>query len=140
MKVIVAALIIAVAPGCNSEPPAFDDALPEQSHPAVVVVPEQRNRDSALVLIPVEISAYCLTGHTARGGWARPGIVAADKSLFPLGSYIDLWIGEKYSGRYLVDDTGSAIKGRRIDLWMADCARARTFGIRSGAAAQSTPR
>lgn len=140
MKFLLAALIIAGALGCKSEAPAFDDQLPDQSHPAVVVTPQQSSQQSALAVIPVEISAYCLTGQTARGGWARPGIVAADKSVFPLGSYIDLWVGEKYSGRYLVDDTGSAIKGPRIDLWMADCDRARTFGRRSGAAAQSTPR
>ena len=129
-----------VASACRSEAPAFDDHLPEPSHPAVVVTGEARPTDSAPSFIPVEVSAYCLTGHTARGGWARPGIVAADKSVFPLGSYIDLWIGEHYSGRYLVDDTGGAIKGKRIDLWMADCARARTFGQRSGAAVQSAPR
>ena len=125
---------------CNSEPAAFDDHLPEMQLEPVVVMLDSRAADSAPPVIPVEVSAYCLTGHTARGGWARPGIVAADPSVFPLGGYVDLWIGEKYSGRYLVDDTGGAIKGRRIDLWMADCARARTFGRRSGAAVQSTPR
>ena len=135
-----AAILVVATLACSNEPPAFDDQLPEQSYPAVVVVPGQGVGDSATTLIPVEISAYCLTGRTARGGWARTGIVAADKSVFPLGGYIDLWVGEKYSGRYLVDDTGPAIRGRRIDLWMPDCERARTFGMRSGAAVRSTPR
>ena len=137
---LVVTIILAATLACSSEPPAFDDRLPEQSHPAVVVIPAQGVADSATTLVPVTISAYCLTGHTARGGWARQGIVAADKSVFPLGGYIDLWIGEKYSGRYLVDDTGPAIKGSRIDLWMPDCERARSFGMRTGAAVRSTPR
>lgn len=134
------AAVVSVMASCSSEPEAFDDQLPEQRYAAVVVMPGQRPTDSAPSLIPVEISAYCLTGKTARGGFTRAGIVAADRSVFPLGSYIELWVGDKYSGRYLVDDTGGAIRGRRIDLWMADCDRARTFGRRSGAAAASTPR
>jgi len=125
---------------CESEAPVFDDPLAEPRYAAVVVMPEQRAADAGPALVPVEISAYCLTGHTARGGWARPGIVAADKSVFPLGTYIELWVGDHYSGRYLVDDTGRNITGRRIDLWMPDCSRARTFGRRSGAAAKSTAR
>jgi 3D (Asp-Asp-Asp) domain-containing protein len=126
--------------GCESEATAFEDSFPDMKHDTVVLTPAQRPGDRSPALMPVEISAYCLTGRTARGGWARPGIVAADKSVFPLGSYIELWVGEKYQGRYLVDDTGRDIKGNRIDVWMSDCSRARTFGRRSGAAAASLPR
>ena len=140
MTRLAGAITLVTCLACGNEPPAFDDRLPEQSHPAVVVAPGRGVADSSSALIPVEISAYCLTGRTARGGWARQGIVAADKSVFPLGGYIELWIGEKYSGRYLVDDTGPAIKGKRIDLWMPDCERARSFGMRTGAAVRSTPR
>ena len=134
------AAVLGVIAACNAEPAAFDDNLPEPSYPVVVVTPGVRAAEAVPSLHPVEISAYCLTGKTARGGWTRAGIVAADPSVFPLGSYIELWEGEQYRGRYLVDDTGSAVRGRRIDLWIADCERARTFGRRSGAATISNAR
>jgi 3D (Asp-Asp-Asp) domain-containing protein len=140
VKLIATCIVAATVSACNPEPAAFDDQLPEPSYPAVVVTSELRAGAAAPTLVPVEISAYCLTGKTARGGWTRAGIVAADPSVFPLGSYIELWVGDKYGGRYLVDDTGGGIRGKRIDMWMADCGRARTFGRRSGAAAQSTAR
>lgn len=129
-----------VLTSCESKATAFEDSFPDLKHDTVAITPEQRPGDRSPTLTPVEITAYCLTGRTARGGWARPGIVAADKSLFPLGSYIELWVGEKYQGRYLVDDTGRDIKGKRIDVWMSDCSRARTFGRRSGAVAASLAR
>lgn len=135
MTAIVAGVI-----ACGSEPALFDDRLPEPSYSAVLVTSESHPDEAALPLVPVEISAYCLTGKTARGNWTRAGIVAADPLVFPLGSYIELWVGDKYGGRYLVDDTGGAVKGKRVDMWMADCERARTFGRRSGAAAQFTAR
>jgi 3D (Asp-Asp-Asp) domain-containing protein len=125
---------------CEAEVPTFDDAVSEPTYAGVVVVSDAQATNSGPALIPVEISAYCLTGRTARGGWARPGIVAADKSVFPLGTYIELWVGDHYLGRFLVDDSGRDIRGGRIDLWMADCSRANTFGRRSGAAATSPPR
>lgn len=134
------AALVCVLASCESETTAFEDSFPDLTYATVVITPEQRPGDGAPALIPVEVTAYCLTGRTARGGWARPGIVAADKNVFPLGSYMELWVGEKYSGRYLVDDTGRDIKGKRVDVWMADCSRARSFGRRSGAAAESPPR
>lgn len=82
--------------------------------------------------VAVTITAYCLQGRTRRGNWVRDGIVAADPRLFPLGREIELWVGRRAVGRHLVDDTGSAIKGAKLDLWVADCGDARRFGRRRG--------
>jgi 3D (Asp-Asp-Asp) domain-containing protein len=84
--------------------------------------------------IPVEITAYCLKGTTRRGRYVRAGIVAADPSYFPLGRYIEVYIGTEYLGRFLVDDTGRLIIGRRLDIWTAECNDARFFGRRQGTA------
>ena len=73
-------------------------------------------------------TAYCLKGRTASGIKARPGIVAADRKHHKLGSFIHLTAGE-YSGKYQVADTGGAIKGRRLDIWMP-CKQAKKFGKR----------
>lgn len=85
--------------------------------------------------VRVEITAYCLQGITRAGNRVRPGIVAADRKLFPLGKYIDVRVGRRRMGRFLVDDTGADIQGARLDLWTESCADARRFGRRRGSAA-----
>jgi 3D (Asp-Asp-Asp) domain-containing protein len=75
-------------------------------------------------------TAYCLKGRTANGGSVRRGIVAADPRVLPLGSRIQINAGS-YSGAYTVADTGGAVKGRKLDIWMPSCVEAVRFGRRS---------
>ena len=75
-------------------------------------------------------TAYCLRGRTAMGHGVRKGIIAADPRVLRLGSQVNLGAGA-YSGNYLVSDTGSRVKGRKIDIWVPSCAEARRFGRRS---------
>jgi 3D (Asp-Asp-Asp) domain-containing protein len=84
--------------------------------------------------VPVLVTAYCLSGTTRRGRYVRPGIVAADRKLFPLSRYIELYAGEKYLGRFLIDDTGSKIRGAHIDVWVPTCREAKIFGRQRGTA------
>lgn len=125
-----------------------DGALP---HPPLLVLPTPRlapllvrakrppprdsiARASVGVEVPVHITAYCLRGVTRLGHAVREGIVAADPRVFPLGTHVELWVGGKHRGRFLVSDTGRLIKGRRIDLWTPSCADAIHFGRRRGKA------
>jgi 3D (Asp-Asp-Asp) domain-containing protein len=94
--------------------------------------PYSRARDGEA--IPVEITAYCLSGTTRRGRWVRPGIIAADPRVFPLSRYVELFEGDNYLGRFLVDDTGLLIKGQHIDMWVPTCREARLFGRVQGTA------
>jgi 3D (Asp-Asp-Asp) domain-containing protein len=58
-------------------------------------------------------------------------MVAADPAVLPLGSRIRLTgLAGRYDGDYVVLDTGSAVRGRRIDLYMRDCREAVKFGRR----------
>ena len=75
-------------------------------------------------------TAYCLRGRTANGGSVRRGIVAADPRVLPLGTRIYLNAGG-YSGSYVVADTGGAVKGRKLDIWVPNCSEAIRFGRRS---------
>lgn len=75
-------------------------------------------------------TAYCLKGRTALGHGVRRGIVAADPRVLPLGTRISLNAGS-YSGSYLVSDTGGAVKGRKLDIWVPSCSEAVRFGRRS---------
>lgn len=84
--------------------------------------------------VPVELTAYCLSGTTRRGRYVRPGIIATDPRVFPLSRYVELFAEGKYLGRFLVDDTGRLIKGAHIDVWVPTCAEAVIFGRVQGTA------
>jgi 3D (Asp-Asp-Asp) domain-containing protein len=84
--------------------------------------------------VPVQLTAYCLKGLTRRDRFVREGIVAADPKLFPLGRYLELYIGGKYHGRFLVDDTGGVIREGILDIWTPSCREARLFGRKRGTA------
>jgi 3D (Asp-Asp-Asp) domain-containing protein len=75
-------------------------------------------------------TAYCLKGRTALGHGVRRGIIAADPRVLKLGSRVVV-NGGGYSGTYLVSDTGSRVKGKKIDIWMPSCSEARRFGRRN---------
>jgi 3D (Asp-Asp-Asp) domain-containing protein len=77
-------------------------------------------------------TAYC-TGHvTAAGTAPTRQTVAADPAVLPLGTRISIsGLGGRYNGQYVVMDTGSRIRGHRIDLFMRDCREAVRFGRRS---------
>jgi 3D (Asp-Asp-Asp) domain-containing protein len=75
-------------------------------------------------------TAYCLKGRTASGGSVRRGIVAADTRVLPLGTRINVSAGA-YSGTYTVADTGGAVRGRVLDIWVPSCAEANKFGRRT---------
>ena len=84
--------------------------------------------------VPVWVTAYCLKGLTRRDRYVRQGIVASDPKIFPLSRYIEIYVGRKYFGRFLVDDTGKHIKGNRLDIWTPTCREARLFGRQKGTA------
>ncbi|MEP6780137.1 MAG: 3D domain-containing protein [Gemmatimonadaceae bacterium] len=87
--------------------------------------------------IPISVTAYCLNGRTRSGTQTEDGIVAADPRVFPLNREIDLQIEGRLVGRFRVEDTGLLIKGRIVDIWMANCAEARAFGRKRGFAVLS---
>ena len=84
--------------------------------------------------VPVELTAYCLRGTTRRDNYVREGIVAADPKVFPLGRYLEVYVGKTYFGRFLIDDTGGVIRGNKLDIWTPTCREARLFGRVKGTA------
>jgi len=63
------------------------------------------------------------------GTQVRPGVIAVDPKVIPLGSrlYIEFPDGRSIYG--VAEDTGGAIKGNRIDIAMWTVAEAYKFGI-----------
>lgn len=76
-------------------------------------------------------TAYCKGTTTASGATVRTGIAAADPLLLPVGSVIQIEsLSPRYNGIYTVMDTGPAVQGREIDIYMWDCNEALAFGRR----------
>jgi 3D (Asp-Asp-Asp) domain-containing protein len=76
-------------------------------------------------------TAYCKGSTTASGVPARSGVAASDPTLLPTGSVVDIDAGDsRYSGIYTVMDTGPAVQGRELDLYMWSCYEALEFGRR----------
>jgi 3D (Asp-Asp-Asp) domain-containing protein len=75
-------------------------------------------------------TAYSLRGRTASGKPVAKGLIAADPRVLPLGSRVRLEAGS-YSGEYLVADTGTLVRGRRIDIWTPTSREAMRFGKRT---------
>lgn len=84
-------------------------------------------------LSPMRLSAtaYCHSGKTAAGTGTHTGIVAADPRLLPVGSVLRILEPRSFAGIYTVMDTGSAIKGRELDIFIPNCTRAVEFGRQS---------
>lgn len=75
----------------------------------------------------VEATAYCLRGQTRTGTPVRKGVVAVDPKVIPLGSVLYV---EGYGwGR--AEDTGAAIKGNKIDVWLPTREEALKWGRRT---------
>jgi len=75
-------------------------------------------------------TAYSLRGRTASGIPVGKGLIAADPRHLPLGSRVRLDAGT-YSGEYLVADTGTLVRGKRIDIWTPTSREAMRFGRRT---------
>lgn len=76
-------------------------------------------------------TAYCKGMTTSSGISAQTGVTAADPTLLPVGSIVELdFRDDKYDGIYTVLDTGPAVQGREIDLYMWNCNEALRFGRR----------
>jgi 3D (Asp-Asp-Asp) domain-containing protein len=80
-------------------------------------------------VLPFSATAYCKGTTTASGVVARTGVAAADPTLLPVGTVLNVATGDtKYNGVYTVMDTGPAVQGSHLDLYMWSCKEALSFG------------
>lgn len=116
------------------------ETLPSQTQQQIppLEIPSQGNLgekiavQEAYVVPPTNYvaTAYSLRGRTASGRLVAKGLIAADPRHLPLGSRVRVEAGA-YSGEYLVADTGSLVRGRRIDIWIPTSREAMRFGRRT---------
>jgi 3D (Asp-Asp-Asp) domain-containing protein len=77
-------------------------------------------------------TAYCKGETTASGVGVRTGIAAADPALLPVGTVVRIdTTDETLNGVWTIMDTGPAVQGRTIDLYLWSCHEALRFGRRS---------
>lgn len=77
--------------------------------------------------LTVVATAYDLPGTTATGVPVGPGIIAVDPNVIPLGTRMTI----PGYGEGVAADTGSAIIGNRIDVWVPNGAAASSWGVRT---------
>jgi len=76
-------------------------------------------------------TAYCKGIVTASGVPAQSGIAAADPELLPVGTVVEIdSLPQRYNGIYTIMDTGPAVQGRQVDVYMWSCNEALQFGRR----------
>ena len=95
---------------------ALEAARLEATKPIAAGVPKAEPTPAAAGgrTITMTATAYCLTGTTANGSQAGPGIIAVDPSVIPLGSHVYV----SGYGDAIAADTGGAIVGNIIDVWL----------------------
>jgi 3D (Asp-Asp-Asp) domain-containing protein len=77
--------------------------------------------------LTVGATAYALPGTTATGVPVGHGIVAVDPNVIPFGTHMTIpGYGEGFAA-----DTGSAIVGARIDVWVPTEAEASQWGVKT---------
>lgn len=129
---LLPALLCAVALAISGLIPA---EAPEPIEPAEAVMtyriiedrtmPQEEPQEPEPMIF--EATAYCYTGNrTATGTWPSRGTIAVDPEVIPLGSKLHV---EGY-GEGIAEDTGGAIRGNIIDLYMLDRNEALSWGRR----------
>ena len=128
------------APGATDASPSqknSDDSKPAPESPSTEkqlnldeskAAPADSNNDAKEdALQDFHATAYSLKGLTASGEPVRQGVIAADPRVLPLGTVVHIKAG-RYTGTYTVLDTGSRVKGRKVDIYMPTYKEAKRFG------------
>jgi 3D (Asp-Asp-Asp) domain-containing protein len=135
---VAAAAIETKTPGADAaaQPAAVNEdtdkanaASPDSTEAAIDNSEPEAENAASSPAVAFTATAYSLRGRTASGQGVTRGLIAADRRLLPIGTRVRLEAGS-YSGEYLVADTGGAVRGRKIDIWVPSTAEAMRFGRR----------
>jgi 3D (Asp-Asp-Asp) domain-containing protein len=123
-------------------PSPLDSLAPRLAEPVVPAAPvvteamiREREARAAASAFPVtrtlslSSTMYCLKGEMRTGVRTRDGMAAGDPRVLPLGSVVRVtWPDGRPIGIFVIMDTGGAIRGNDIDLYVDSCAEARRWG------------
>ncbi len=89
--------------------------------------------------LDIKATAYAAGPHdngqwgsmTYMGTQVRPGVIAVDPRVIPLGSRLYIEFADGHGMYGVAEDTGGAIKGNRIDIAMQSVDHAYDFGVQN---------
>jgi LysM repeat protein/3D (Asp-Asp-Asp) domain-containing protein len=117
------------APPPAPSPPAPSPPVPERQPPAPVPPPTAADRVITARVTGYALGAGAVGTRTASGTTTHWGTVAADTHLYPFGTRLRIeGLGDTV---FVVEDTGSAVRGNIFDVWFPDAASARRVGART---------
>jgi 3D (Asp-Asp-Asp) domain-containing protein len=110
----------------------YEATIRDSRHaPRQATVAEATGLPQAGAQLAFTATAYCKGETTASGVVVRTGIAAADPGVLPVGTVLRVDLpNSRYSGIWTVMDTGPAVQGRLIDLYLWSCHEALAFGRR----------
>jgi 3D (Asp-Asp-Asp) domain-containing protein len=109
----------------------YETRILDSTSAALQSIIHQRAQASPGARLHFQATAYCKGTTTASGVGVRTGIAAADPQLLPVGSVLNVAVGDdRYNGVYTVMDTGPKVQGRLLDLYIWSCHEALRFGRR----------
>ena len=113
--------------GATSRPTASGPERAAPDAPARVVIPAAPAVASGERTLTVVATAYALPGTTATGTLVEYGTVAVDPAVIPFGSELSI----PGYGDGVAADTGPAVRGARIDVWLPTVQAALAWGTRT---------
>ncbi len=147
----VAGAFVLSAAGLPGVPPAVAHAAPPDPKPAAATpgaelqasehaknirgeAPENFQKEIKMVA-----TAYAPGAHdngqwgnkTHLGTQVRPGVIAVDPKVIPLGSKVFIQYPDGHGEYAVAEDTGGAIKGNRIDIAKWSVPEAEQFGMKT---------
>jgi 3D (Asp-Asp-Asp) domain-containing protein len=117
-------------------PPVSQEVPPLQTSQAAPNVPPEEA--GAKQVLNITATAYAPGPHdndqwgdkTHMGTQVRPGVIAVDPRVIPLGSQVMIKYPDGTKEYAVAEDTGGAIKGHRIDVAKWTVKEAERFGIK----------
>ena len=107
----------------------YSVTIPDSQYAAWQHVMHDSSQPAPGARMAFSATAYCKGITTASGATVQTGVAASDPSLLPVGSVVQIdSLPTRYNGIYTVLDTGPAVQGRLVDLYMWSCYEALAFG------------
>lgn len=131
----IAAIIASPDTNPSAAPPMTQEVAPEADQLAKNVPSEEVG---ARQVLDITATAYAPGPHdnaqwgnkTHMGTQIRPGVIAVDPRVIPLGSQVMIKYPDGTKEYAVAEDTGGAIKGHRIDIAKWTVKEADRFGIK----------
>lgn len=102
----------------EEEPKIIEEPVKEETTKEVEQVKETSESSEVSNLgthMVVESTSYCQGSVTATGTQARWGVIAVDPNVIPFGTKVYI---PQFDKVFIAEDTGGAIKGNKIDIFM----------------------